>query len=169
MITSLSHPRHSTHHDHLPYPSLNPPQPLSLPLTQPTMTLSLPRPAPQCGMDAQEQLSGGRIQVVLVGAADVAPTLRPHLLLVLLACLPHKSLLLAVPVSEEREAGPGNVTPSPISPPEPMPRPHSPLQQLLALVEVVVFIAHEVQDGSGCLLLEGAALAAHTQPAKGGW
>lgn len=45
---------------------------------------------------------------------------------------------------------------------------HSPLEQLLVLVEVVVFVAHEIQHGPGRLLLEGAALAAHAQPAKGG-
>lgn len=49
-----------------------------------------------------------------------------------------------------------------------MGQPHSPLEQLFALVEVVVLITHEIQHSPGRLLLKGAALAAHAQPAKGG-
>jgi len=47
-------------------------------------------------------------------------------------------------------------------------RPHSPLQQLLAPVQVVAFIAHEIQHSPSCLLLKGTALTAHTQPAQRG-
>lgn len=58
--------------------------------------------------------------------------------------------------------------PAPILPPAHWQTQHSPLEQLLALVEVVVLVAHEIQHSPGRLLLEGAAVAAHTQPAKGG-
>lgn len=79
-------------------PSSHPPPPPSSTRQNPLSHL------PNCkAMQPHTQLpqhSVGRIQVVLVGAADVAPALCPHFLLLLLARLPHKTLLLAVPGKE---------------------------------------------------------------------
>lgn len=94
-----------------------------------SQTTPLPNPAPthnRCGYRrrlAPPPLppTRSRIQVPLVGAADVAATLRLDLFLVLLSRLSHKPLLLPIPVGRVgRCGGRWPASPPGLFPPDPL-------------------------------------------------